>query len=126
MESGLYSPLNPIIGETMVKKTERGSIIYAEQTSHHPPISNFLLEGPPEFPFTISGHVQFKLGVKMGFTAAVFHAPGKYTINLPDKSRIELEGKTVEVTGLMSNSKNFNATGTLTYTDVTKKYKSTT
>ena len=40
-DTGLHSPLNPVLGETLCMETERGSILYAEQTCHHPPISHF-------------------------------------------------------------------------------------
>jgi hypothetical protein len=39
-------PLNPILGETYEMGYEDGSRIYLEQTSHHPPITHFLLYGP--------------------------------------------------------------------------------
>ena len=39
-------PLNPILGETFQARGQDGAMIYMEQTSHHPPISHFLIEGP--------------------------------------------------------------------------------
>lgn len=39
-------PLNPILGETFQARGMDGSMVYMEQTSHHPPISHFLIEGP--------------------------------------------------------------------------------
>jgi hypothetical protein len=39
-------PLNPILGETFETYYEDGSHVYLEQTSHHPPISHFLVYGP--------------------------------------------------------------------------------
>lgn len=59
--NGLQMPLNPILGETICRKTQRGSTLYCEQTSHHPPISHFLLEGPPELPFRMHGYCEFKV-----------------------------------------------------------------
>jgi hypothetical protein len=37
--------LNPILGETFQAKKSDGTSIYLEQTSHHPPTSNFHLIG---------------------------------------------------------------------------------
>jgi hypothetical protein len=48
---GLRTPLNPILGETSCYHTAKGSAIYLEQTSHHPPITHILMEGPPQCPF---------------------------------------------------------------------------
>jgi hypothetical protein len=35
------SPLNPILGETCYRELPDGTVYYAEQTCHHPPISHF-------------------------------------------------------------------------------------
>ena len=43
---GLRQPLNPILGETGIWTTARGSQLYFEQTSHHPPITHFHFIGP--------------------------------------------------------------------------------
>jgi len=115
--NGLKTPLNPILGETLVVKTQNGGMIYCEQTSHHPPISHILFEGPPSCPFVISGYVQFKLGVSKNFSAAYFSAPGKVTLTLPNKEKINLCSKTVEISGLMSSSKLMNCTGSMIFND---------
>lgn len=39
-------PLNPILGETYEMIWEDGAHEYVEQTSHHPPVSHFLINGP--------------------------------------------------------------------------------
>lgn len=44
--SVFLKPLNPILGETYEMIWEDGSHEYVEQTSHHPPISHFLIYGP--------------------------------------------------------------------------------
>jgi hypothetical protein len=49
--AGLYcsmqqlKPFNPLIGKTLEASMEDGSKIFIEHTSHHPPISNFIVEG---------------------------------------------------------------------------------
>lgn len=40
-----WKPFNPILGETYQGTFPDGSHIFIEQTSHHPPVSNFLIEG---------------------------------------------------------------------------------
>lgn len=44
--SVFLKPLNPILGETYEMIWEDGSHEYVEQTSHHPPISHFIIYGP--------------------------------------------------------------------------------
>eukprot|EP00798_Chlamydomonas_sp_ICE-L_P017077 gene17077-23372_t len=39
-------PFNPILGETWQARQVDGSVIQMEQTSHHPPVSVFHIEGP--------------------------------------------------------------------------------
>jgi len=40
--------LNPILGETYEMFYDDGSKIFLEQTSHHPPISHYIMYGPEE------------------------------------------------------------------------------
>jgi hypothetical protein len=82
-----------------------------EQTSHHPPITNFDMDGPAELPFKLHGYFEFKLGLKNGFTCATFRAPGKIVLRLPNGSEYNMTSRTVEVTGLMSSVKNLNIVG---------------
>ena len=39
-------PLNPILGETFQGVGQDGAKFYLEQTAHHPPTSNFAVDGP--------------------------------------------------------------------------------
>ena len=116
---GLRSPLNPILGETMVIKTEMGSTLYMEQTSHHPPISNFHMLGPESLPFEVSGYVEFKVETKGVMSSVLFKAPGIVRIKLPDQTLLEMSTKTIEVTGLLSTEKIFNVVESITIHDVT-------
>ncbi len=56
--SEILKPLNPILGETHEMKYEDGSTIYLEQTSHHPPISHYIMYGPNNN-YTFSGFSLF-------------------------------------------------------------------
>ena len=57
--SVMLKPLNPIWGETYEMMWEDGSHEYLEQTSHHPPCSNFLLLGPNNN-YKYYGYMNFK------------------------------------------------------------------
>ena len=110
---GLRRPLNPILGETGMSETSRGTKIYLEQTSHHPPITNFLMEGPAELPFRIYGHLEFQIRIKGAFTSVIAQLPGKTILELPDGSQLDLGSKRVQITGLLSKEKNFNIIDTM-------------
>lgn len=53
-------PLNPILGETLQATLIDGTQIYAEQISHHPPISYFLIVGPKDS-YKFSGLYDFDI-----------------------------------------------------------------
>jgi len=53
---GQSKPFNPLLGETMQLQFDEHTKIYGEHTSHHPPISNYLIDGKG---YTASGHVEF-------------------------------------------------------------------
>ena len=56
--SVILKPLNPIWGETYEMMWEDGSHEYVEQTSHHPPCSNFIIYGPNNN-YKFSGYFNF-------------------------------------------------------------------
>jgi len=60
--TGLKSraPMNPILGETVQRVLPDGTKFFAEQTSHHPPISNFMTEGPNNC-YRFSGFFEYKV-----------------------------------------------------------------
>lgn len=39
-------PLNPVLGETYQARGPDGTNIFVEQTSHHPMVSHYLMDGP--------------------------------------------------------------------------------
>ena len=57
--SELLKPINPILGETYETLYEDGSRVYLEQTSHHPPVSHYLMIGPDNS-YRFSGFSLFK------------------------------------------------------------------
>lgn len=95
-----------------------------EQTCHHPPITHVLMEGPADFPYQLFGYLEFKLGVKAGFTAAIFSAPGKITLKLPNNATFDIKNKQIEVTGLLYKEKNFNVINSITISDITENLTS--
>jgi hypothetical protein len=56
--SDILKPLNPILGETHIMKYEDGSVIYLEQSFHHPPVSHYLMHGPNKN-YIFSGYSNF-------------------------------------------------------------------
>lgn len=54
---GQNKPFNPLLGETYQGQYPDGTKIYAEHTSHHPPVTNFLVEDPDGL-YTLSGYYE--------------------------------------------------------------------
>ena len=86
---GLRSPLNPILGETSQMVLDDGSRFYGEQTSHHPPVTNFLFEGPDNL-YRFSGHCEFK-GWLASMTSLGGARIGKQVISFKDGGLISIK-----------------------------------
>lgn len=51
-------PFNPILGETLQCHFDDGTEIYCEHTSHHPPITNFMIH-PADRKYELWGFYEF-------------------------------------------------------------------
>jgi len=112
MGADLRKPFNPILGETYEGYFKDGSKIYMEHISHHPPISNYLIEGPAEYPFIMSGSVEFKANVKSkGNVINIFFEGASY-IKFPDGHIIEFHFPITRVSGLMWGERALSIDGT--------------
>lgn len=73
--------MNPILGETLYAEGPDGTSYYCEQTSHHPPVSHFLVIGPQKR-FTCSGYYVFE--AKAGLNSLRINNMGKRKVSFPD------------------------------------------
>jgi hypothetical protein len=83
--SNILKPLNPILGETYDMLYEDGSKIYLEQSSHHPPISHYIMYGPNNS-FKFSGFSHFTSSA--GLNSLKLNNKGKRTIELNDGTKV--------------------------------------
>lgn len=83
--SNILKPLNPILGETYDMLYEDGSKIYLEQTSHHPPVSHYIMYGPNNS-FKFSGYSLFTSSA--GLNSLKLNNKGKRCIELNDGTKI--------------------------------------
>ena len=118
-EQGAKSPLNPILGETLTQKTSSGMVLYMEQTSHHPPISHFSIEGPEDCPFKMYGYIEYTVQIQGAFSSCQVSFPGKMTLDLPDGTQYNMEQAKCEIDGLTSSQKNLNLVGEIELRDMT-------
>ena len=86
--SVILKPLNPIWGETYEMIWEDGSHEYIEQTSHHPPCSNFIVYGPNNN-YKFSGYFNFKSNAWIN--SMKLTNSGKRCVEFKDGTRIEFD-----------------------------------
>lgn len=116
-----YKPFNPVIGETfqsIVKipnNPELGLInVYAEQTSHHPPILNF---------YAI--HDKFKVygyrggSVKGAGNSIVADVSGSFFVEFNDKTKYSVRYGQFEMSGILIGQRQANFKGNFIIEDLT-------
>jgi hypothetical protein len=64
MRANQFKPFNPLLGETLEGKYKDGTKIFMEHISHHPPISSYMIEGPPGSEYKLFGNNEFVAGIK--------------------------------------------------------------
>ena len=97
----MRAPLNPVLGETLQRVLPDGTSFFAEQTSHHPPITNFYLEGPG---YRFSGFFEYKAWLA-GLNTIGGSRVGKQIMNFSDGGLISIKDPTVEIQGLTIGDK---------------------
>lgn len=116
------APLNPILGETYQAVKEDGTTIYLEQTSHHPPTSNYHIIGKNKI-FEMFGYaiVNAQLG---GMNTIKGWRDGKNIIKFRDGSILSFNTPETRINGLLMGDRTLNYSGTLNIKDYTNKIES--
>ena len=92
------APLNPILGETIQRVLPDGTTFYGEQTSHHPPVTNFICEGPDEC-YRYSGFFEIKVWLS-GMNSISGTKLGKQVIAFKDGGLLSIRDPNLEIGGL--------------------------
>jgi hypothetical protein len=95
-------PFNPILGETFQAKIG-DSLVYCEQTSHHPPIYNFYVKNPN---FIVYGYNQ--MDINSGAKAMTFRNKGKYFLKTNDGNIYSVHFPQCNIMGLMIGNRYIN------------------
>lgn len=110
-------PFNPILGETFQAKLGEDSTLYIEQTSHHPPILNFLLLNPN---FKYYGYE--KPVVSTGPNNVVAKSIGNCTIEFKDGSSFRTTNPEINVTGTILGDRTYSIKGKIVVEDLKNDY----
>lgn len=94
----MRAPLNPVLGETLQRALPDGTKFYAEQTSHHPPITNFYLEGP-QAQYRFSGHFEYKAWLS-GMNSLGGSRVGRQVMSFKDGGLVTIKDPSIEISGL--------------------------
>lgn len=127
--SGLYmranqrKPFNPLLGETLEGEFSDGTKIHMEHISHHPPISNYYIEGPRRAGYKLYGVNEFVGNIKSAGNILNVQFKGTNTIEFPDGQKIVYYNPCNKVTGLMRGDKLIFMEGVLEMVDEENKLK---
>lgn len=109
------APLNPILGETFQASKKDGAVIYLEQTSHHPPISNFYLIGP-EKQYEMYGFAICNAQMT-GMNSIKGWRDGKNFLKFKDETTYSYSTPDMRINGLIMGDRTVNFAGTFIIKD---------
>lgn len=113
--SGFLKPFNPVIGETYQGCLSDGTMIYAEQTSHHPPVQTWNVQGPCGS-YVYSGWMSYS--AKVRFNKVCVSTRGDRTVNFSDGGCVAIEcGSTDQYVSIMYGDIRHETLGTCRFVD---------
>jgi hypothetical protein len=112
-------PWNPVLGETLVSKWPNGVTLFAEQSSHHPPISDFQIYGPKnedgEYQWTCRAHCCFT--ISSGVTQVDIHQNGTFILEFDDGFAYEWVYPVITVFGIVKGQRSVIVKGPIVVKD---------
>jgi hypothetical protein len=111
----LKKPWNPTLGETYVGRWENGTTIYAEQISHHPPISCVQIRCPNNR-WKIDAQFCFK--IEQGLTHFDFSQNGSTKLEFDDGSLYEWQFPVIRILGILKGDRITKVKGPLKMKDL--------
>lgn len=105
MRANTRKPFNPLLGETLEGKYSDGTNIYMEHTSHHPPISNYMIEGPKATNYKFYGANEFVGNIKSAGNILNILFKGPNTVEFPNGEKVIFTNQISKVKGLMYGDK---------------------
>lgn len=118
--AGQNKPFNPLLGETNQGGFADGSKFYCEHTSHHPPITHYLLEGANNS-YRLSGYYEF-IG-KMGKNSLTSGLRGPSTLEFPDGTRIRFNAPDFRLGGTIVGERTVEAVNSIVFEDLANQLR---
>lgn len=107
---------NPYLGETFVGKWSNGAAIYAEQSSHHPPVSDYEIIGPNKSWYC---HSHSSFDVSTGVNQLEIKQNGTFALKIKDGPVYEWTFPNVLLTGMLKDIKTVRVKGEFKVVDIT-------
>jgi len=120
MCTGQSKPFNPLLGETHQGNFPDGSKFYCEHTSHHPPITNFLLEDKDDL-YQLNGY--YEITGKMGVNNFTSGMRGPNNLIFKDGQHIRFGFPSYKLGGTITGDRSIETIGSCTFEDLTNNRK---
>jgi hypothetical protein len=111
-------PWNPVIGETYIGRWANGTTMYAEQTSHHPPITSVQIRTPTNH-WKIDAN--FCFGIDQGLLQIDILQKGRTTLQFADGCTYEWEYPIIRAVGILRGDRIIRIRGPFHMKDLTNK-----
>lgn len=115
-----HKPFNPLLGETLQGEFPDGTKYFCEHTSHHPPISNFLIEDKDGL-YKMYGY--YEVTGKMGTNHFVSGLRGPNNIVFKDGQHIRFGFPSYKLGGTVMGERTIETYGSCTFEDLTNHRK---
>lgn len=112
--------MNPILGETFEMLWEDGSHVYLEQTSHHPPVSHFLMYGPDNS-YVLHGYSNFSSSA--GLNSLKVTNKGKRMVEFSDGTKISFNFASETYSNSFWGTLRHECQGDITFKDITNGFE---
>jgi|LauGreDrversion4_2_1035121.scaffolds.fasta_scaffold174336_4 hypothetical protein len=112
--------MNPILGETFEMLWEDGSHAFFEQTSHHPPVSHFIMYGPNNS-YKFHGFSNFSSSAGLNSLKVVNR--GKRMVEFPDGTKIAFNFASETYSNSFWGTLRHECHGDITFKDLTNGYE---
>jgi hypothetical protein len=109
-------PWNPTLGETYVGQWPNGTTMFAEQVSHHPPVSAVQITSPLNH-WRIDAHMCFD--IDSGLLKTDIKQKGWTRLSFDDGSTYEWEFPTIRVVGILKGERVVRVKGPFRMKDIT-------
>ena len=112
--------MNPILGETYELLWQDGSRVYLEQTSHHPPVSHYIMYGPNN---SYKFHGQSNFSSSAGLNSLKVTNKGKRQVEFNDGTKIEYNFCYESYSNSFWGTLRHESLGEIVYRDLTNGYE---